>query len=160
MFVLAGPGTCSASESIVNGLRGIDVEVVLIGDTTCGKPYGFYPTGNCGTTYFTIQFRGVNAKGFGDFGDGFSPSNIAAVEDAIQGAEIPGCAVFDDFEHPLGDPDEARLQAALQYRIDGRCPAPSRVKPGTEAIAKSPRPGSDGLAVAQPMRPGLKVLEH
>ena len=31
-----------------------------IGSTTCGKPYGFYPEENCGTTYFTIQFRGVN----------------------------------------------------------------------------------------------------
>ncbi|MDZ7769432.1 MAG: hypothetical protein U5K38_10330 [Woeseiaceae bacterium] len=55
VFVLTGPGTCSASESIINGLRGVDVDVVQVGSTTCGKPYGFYPTGNCGTTYFTIQ---------------------------------------------------------------------------------------------------------
>ena len=48
------------------------MQVVQIGATTCGKPYGFYPTDNCGTTYFTIQFRGVNAAGFGDYPDGFS----------------------------------------------------------------------------------------
>ena len=118
VFVLAGPGTCSASEAVVNGLRGIDVGVVLIGDTTCGKPYGFYATGNCGTTYFTVQFRGVNAKGFGDYADGFSPANI----DGIEGIEVPGCVVADDFDHGFANPEEARLQAALHYRADGTCP--------------------------------------
>ena len=58
-------------------LRGIDIEVIQIGSTTCGKPYGFYGLDNCGTTYFTVQFRGVNAKGYGDYSDGFSPSNLA-----------------------------------------------------------------------------------
>src|SRR5262245_33337114 len=78
VFVLTGPDTCSASESVINGLRGVDVEVIQIGSTTCGKPYGFYPTDNCGTTYFSIQFRGVNAKQFGDYTDGFSPANTAS----------------------------------------------------------------------------------
>ena len=58
----------------MNGLRGVGVEVIQIGSTTCGKPYGFYPTDNCGTTYFTIQFKGVNDAGFGDYSDGFSPA--------------------------------------------------------------------------------------
>ena len=31
VFVLSGPNTCSASESIMNGLRGVDVEVIQIG---------------------------------------------------------------------------------------------------------------------------------
>ena len=53
-------------------------QVYLIGSTTCGKPYGFYPTDNCGTTYFTIQFRGENAANFGDYTDGFSPANTTA----------------------------------------------------------------------------------
>jgi carboxyl-terminal processing protease len=46
VFVLAGSGTCSASEAVINGLRGVGVEVILIGGTTCGKPYGFYPQDN------------------------------------------------------------------------------------------------------------------
>ena len=121
VFVLSGPGTCSASESVINGLRGIDVEVVLIGETTCGKPYGFYPFDNCGTTYFTVQFRGVNAKNFGDFSDGFSPANLGRVE----GVPVPGCAVADDFSKQLGDPQEARFAAAINYMADGSCPAPS-----------------------------------
>jgi hypothetical protein len=57
VFVLTGGGTCSASEAFMNGLRGVGVEVIQIGSTTCGKPYGFYAQENCGTTYFSIQFR-------------------------------------------------------------------------------------------------------
>jgi hypothetical protein len=120
--VLTGGGTCSASESIMNGLRGIGVEVIQIGSTTCGKPYGFYPLDNCGTTYFTIQFRGVNDAGFGDYADGFSPANAAG-----PGADIPGCSVADDFTRQLGDPAEGRLAVALNYRDTGNCPAPSGV---------------------------------
>lgn len=117
VFVLSGPSTCSASESIINGLRGIDVEVILIGGGTCGKPYGFYATDNCGTTYFTVQFQSVNAKGFGDYADGFTPSNSPTAS-----TELPGCAVADDFNHAFGDLDEARLKAALGYRDDETCP--------------------------------------
>ena len=75
VYVLTGGGTCSASEAVMNGLRGVGVEVIQIGSTTCGKPYGFYPMDNCGTTYFTIQFKGANEVGFGDYADGFSPMN-------------------------------------------------------------------------------------
>ena len=62
--------TASASESVINSLRGVDVKVDLIGNTTRGKPYGFVPQDNCSYTYFTIQFKGVNDKGFGDYADG------------------------------------------------------------------------------------------
>ncbi|RDX37504.1 peptidase [Kangiella sp. HD9-110m-PIT-SAG07] len=117
VFVLSTAGTCSASEAFINGLRGIDVEVVLIGDTTCGKPYGFFATDNCGTTYFTIQFRGENQKGFGQYADGFVPSSTDNGQDFVQ-----GCTVADDFDHLLGDPDEAMLAAALDYRNTGSCP--------------------------------------
>ena len=118
VFIISGSGTCSASESIINGLRGIDVEVILVGDTTCGKPYGFYAFDNCGTTYFSIQFRGKNNKGFGDYSDGFSPDNVSSEV----GIPIDGCLVPDDFDHKLGDPDEARLKAVLDYRQSKTCP--------------------------------------
>ena len=105
--VLTGPDTCSASESIINGLRGVNVQVNVIGTTTCGKPYGFIPQDNCGTTYFAIQFKGVNNLGDGDYADGIAPT----------------CTVGDDFGHALGDPAEARLAAALTFRDTGKCPA-------------------------------------
>ncbi|MFO7606166.1 MAG: S41 family peptidase [Desulfurivibrionaceae bacterium] len=121
VFILSQGGTCSASEAIINGLRGIDVEVVLIGSTTCGKPYGFYPTPNCGTTYFTIQLKGENNKGYGDYTDGFKPYNTVGTI----GEAVPGCSVADDFLHLLGDNDEGQLAAALNYRDTSLCPAPT-----------------------------------
>ena len=89
VYIITGPGTCSASESIINSLRGVNVEVYVIGSTTCGKPYGFYPTDNCGTTYFSIQFRGENAANFGDYADGFSPHNQPGPEGHL-GARLLG----------------------------------------------------------------------
>ena len=41
VYVLTGSMTCSASESIMNSLRGVGVQVIQIGSTTCGKPFGF-----------------------------------------------------------------------------------------------------------------------
>jgi C-terminal processing protease CtpA/Prc len=125
VFVLTSSSTCSASESIINSLRGVDVEVIQIGSTTCGKPYGFYPQDNCGTTYFSIEFKGVNDKGFGEYPDGFSPINTLSVG----GERIPGCSVADDFDHQLGDTAEARFAAALTYRQSASCPAPSGFGP-------------------------------
>lgn len=125
VYVLTTAGTCSASEAIINGLRGVGVQVIQIGSTTCGKPYGFYPQDNCGTTYFTIEFKGVNDVGFGDYSDGFSPQNAVG---AI-GVSIPGCSVADDFAHALGDPLEGQFAAALAYRVTGSCPAPIGLSP-------------------------------
>jgi hypothetical protein len=94
--------------------------VIQIGSTTCGKPYGFYPQDNCGTTYFSIEFQGDNAKDFGNYPDGFSPQNSTSLTSAV----LPGCSVSDDFAHALGDPAEGRLAAALGYRAGQDCPSP------------------------------------
>ncbi|QLG88635.1 peptidase S41 [Chitinibacter bivalviorum] len=99
VFILTSASTCSASESIINGLRGVDVDVQIIGNTTCGKPYGFYGKSNCGISYFPMEFQGFNNKGFGDFADGFTPT----------------CQANDDLSKPLGDITEGMLAAAL-YR--------------------------------------------
>ena len=105
VYVLTSAGTCSASESVINGLRGVDVEVILLGSGTCGKPYGFTARDNCGVSYFPVEFKGVNHKGFGDFADGFAPT----------------CAVADDLENPLGNEREGLLAAALVYRESASC---------------------------------------
>ena len=103
IYVLASSGTCSASESFINGLRGIDVQVELIGGTTCGKPYGFYPQDNCGITYGAMEMEGVNAKFEGRFSDGMTPQ----------------CTVLDDLSRPLGDASEGMLSVAIK-RMQGQ----------------------------------------
>lgn len=122
LFVLTSPLTCSASELIINSLSGIDIEVILIGSTTCGKYHGFVSTDNCGTTYSTIQLRVVNDKGIADYDDGFSPT----------------CSVADnDYDHQLGDLGESLLKTALAYQADDVCPSSSSAQVRVGA-AKSP----------------------
>jgi hypothetical protein len=134
VYIITSGDTCSASESIINSLRGINVEVIQIGSKTCGKPYGFYPQDNCGTTYFSIQFKGVNNKAFGEYSDGFVPSDIDNGMDNVK-----GCTLGDDFTHALGDSAERNLATALNYRATNTCalPAPpvdTRLQKTSEAI--------------------------
>lgn len=139
VFVLATDSTCSASEAIINGLRGVDVEVRIVGSTTCGKPYGFHGRDNCGLSYFPMEFKGTNAKGFGDYADGFAPD----------------CAVADDFSRALGSPDEGLLATALAYRRNGACAATAASDMTRRVTAR----GHGSAKVAHsPMR-GLSVKE-
>jgi hypothetical protein len=117
--ILTTSGTCSASEAVINGLRGIDVEVNLIGGETCGKPYSFVPADNCGTTYFAVQAQATNNKGFGDYADGFQPT----------------CRAADDLGHALGDTAERLLSTALSYRANGMCPAQPAMNRARSATA-------------------------
>jgi hypothetical protein len=148
VYIIVGPGTCSASESIINSLRGVSVKVYVIGSTTCGKPYGFYPTDNCGTTYFTIQFRGENAANFGDYTDGFSAAN----QPAPAGTSVPGCSVADDFSHAMGDSAEGRVAAALAFRASNNqaCPAASGFSPPLLSKSSVLSDEGRGLEVSKP----------
>jgi carboxyl-terminal processing protease len=148
VFVLTGPDTCSASEAIMNGLRGVNVQVIEVGSTTCGKPYGFYPQDNCGTTYFSIEFQGVNAQGQGGYSDGFSPQNQ---QSGTIGVTLPGCSVADDFSHPLGDSDEQVLQVALAYSTNPSCSVPPSGSSPLAAVKRATLPGHE-LRIRSPLR--------
>nr|WP_298718549.1 S41 family peptidase [uncultured Steroidobacter sp.] len=155
VYVITSNNTCSASESIINSLRGVGVQVYQIGSTTCGKPYGFYPQGNCGTTYFSIQFEGRNAQGFGNYPDGFSPGV------ADSGSVVKGCSVADDFTRALGDPLEARLSAALGFRASNNmvCPAPTGFSPGGGFSAKTTLGSTEGEMYKSPARTNRVLSE-
>jgi hypothetical protein len=101
---------------------------------------------NCGTSYFTVQFRGVNEKDFGDYTDGFSPANTQT----NVGTVIPGCSVTDDFTAQLGDPTEGRLAAALNF-IDGQpCQVPSGFAKSGLSKAAAPLSATDGIVLKSP----------
>ena len=119
VFVLASGGTASASEAFINGLRGIDVEVILIGANTRGKPYGFYGIDNCSTTYFTIQFKGSNAKGFGEYSDGFIPVD----SDDMSAANVRDVGFLQLVVQAYGREldKEVRAQLLLAYHKDWGC---------------------------------------
>lgn len=157
VFVLTSESTCSASEAFINGLRGADIEVIQIGGKTCGKPYGFYATDNCGTTYFTIQFQGVNDKGFGSYASGFEPEQASP----ITGVQVPGCLANDDFSQPLGNQNEAMLKTALEYRATGKCPAvsSSSMAQGASYQVDSVS-GSEELAIGNPYQSIDDILQQ
>jgi len=138
VFIITAPGTCSASESVINSLTPF-IPVIRIGGTTCGKPYGFIQANNCGDAFFAIQFQGVNSVGFGDYTNGFAPT----------------CAVADDFSHALGDPAEGRLSASLSYAASGVCP-PSSLSPNAIAAAVS----RDGVATVPSSEATLGRPDH
>ena len=132
VYVLAGPRTCSASEQVINGLRGVGVNVVAIGDTTCGKPVGFLPQGDsCGTTYSVVNFESVNARSEGRYFDGFAAT----------------CAVAEDFSRPLGSVNDTLLVAAAHHADNGACPAGTALREQPQSRLGAPRArygGADG----------------
>jgi hypothetical protein len=82
------------------------IEVQLVGGTTHGKPVGAASWSRCDLAITPITFRTLNANSEGDYFDGLTPD----------------CPAPDDLMHELGDPAEARLQAALTLFETGQCP--------------------------------------
>jgi carboxyl-terminal processing protease len=131
VYVLTGERTCSASEQVINGLRGVGVNVVAVGDITCGKPVGFLPQDDgWGTTYSVVNFEGVNAQNQGRYFDGLAPN----------------CSVAEDIAQPIGDVDDPLLVAAAHHADNGACPvARTRESPQSRAGATRKRyNGADG----------------
>ncbi|MGZ5270393.1 MAG: S41 family peptidase [Ramlibacter sp.] len=119
LYVLTSTYTCSASESIINSLRGIGVQVILVGDRTCGKPYGFHRKDNCGKAYFPIEFEMSNAVGFTDYTSGFP----------VQ------CRVQENPTTALGASNEPLLAAALTHIDTGSCPVVASTALQTQAAS-------------------------
>jgi hypothetical protein len=117
--VLTSGSTCSASESFINALRGIDVDVVLVGGATCGKPYGFSQENNCTLAFFGLEFEGRNDKG--------ATTPLTGI--------APTCTATDDLDHALGDPAERMLATALAYQLTGSCPPSTQMAASDRTIA-------------------------
>ena len=123
VLVLTGSRSCSATELLINGLAPY-AQVVTIGGTSCGKPYGFSPVASCENTFSVVNFRAVNGRGEADYDAGITPD----------------CAQVDDFERALGDPAETLTAAALGYLRGGSCPVAASARAG--ALPSSARAGA------------------
>ncbi len=77
IYVIGTANTASASELLINGLRGLDIKVNLIGTTTNGKNVGMEgwrkKINNYSFDFYPITFYCENAKGFRDYSNGFKP---------------------------------------------------------------------------------------
>ncbi|HNT40357.1 MAG TPA: S41 family peptidase [Rubrivivax sp.] len=121
VFVLVGRRTCSAAEQVINGLRGIGIDVIAIGETSCGKPVGSLPASACGRTYSVVNFESVNARFEGRYFDGFDAT----------------CAVAEDFTEEQASTFDPLVVAAAHFADQGVCP------PAT-GVAKATRRGAAG----------------
>ena len=127
--MLAGPRTCSASEQVINGLRGVGVNVIAIGDSTCGKPVGFLPQGNsCGTTYSVVNFESVNARNEGRYFDGFQAT----------------CLEAEDFRTAVGAINDPLLVAAAYHADNGFCRAGTALREQPQSRTSTTRKRYDG----------------
>jgi C-terminal processing protease CtpA/Prc len=105
VFFLTSNGTASASELVINNLKGLDMTVVLIGEHTYGKNVGsFTITDDAKRWNYGLQpitFKILNSKDQSDYGsvNGFLPDH--ELEDDVLPYKL------------LGDPNETYLNKAL-----------------------------------------------
>lgn len=113
IYVLATDMSASASEEVINALRGIDVDIVHIGTTTEGKNVGMDYFGTTSGAYYyemwPVTFISANAKGFYQYENGFTP-------------QYEYDEWYDEQWYELGDEREALLSIALDL-IDGKTPS-------------------------------------
>lgn len=109
IFVIGTKNTASASELVINGLRGLDLTVNLVGTTTNGKNVGMEAIsrqfGNHDFEFAPITFYSENAKGFKDYANGFTPD-----------------LEFDDSQYIPGDfgsEDDQLIKITLQWINNG-----------------------------------------
>jgi C-terminal processing protease CtpA/Prc len=122
LIVITSRASASASELVINGLRPF-MPVVLIGDTTYGKPVGQYLIEFCSKVLAPVSFSLRNANGDANYFDGFAPT----------------CAAGDGIDREIGDPQEASLAEALYYAAHDACSAPPEAAPARRAAAPADR---------------------
>ncbi len=99
VFFIVSGSTASASELLINNLKPY-ISVKIIGDTTYGKPVGFFPI-EIASKYaiYPISFRTINSAGNADYYNGFAPDNLTP----------------DGVNKDWGDITEPSLAATLKY---------------------------------------------
>lgn len=102
-FIITG-STASASELTINNLRPV-MDVQLVGQTSYGKPVGFFDININRYQMYIPEFSVKNSVGEGDYYQGFTPGT----------AGYPGVVAHDDVTKDFGDPTEGLLAQALHY---------------------------------------------
>ncbi len=102
VFMIVTGGTASASELLINNLRPY-MDVKLVGDTTYGKPVGFFPIPIYDYDIYPISFKTVNSVGTADYYSGFVPNHLTA----------------DGVDKNWGDVNEPSLASVLKYIATG-----------------------------------------
>ena len=96
------------------------MNVVTIGEDTCGKPVGQQPEQLCDKVTFAINFETVNAEGEGQYYDGLAPT----------------CEVEDQIIADWGSEQDPLTGAAYSYIETGSCPATASASAETKKSAQ------------------------
>ncbi|WP_457623372.1 S41 family peptidase [Persephonella sp.] len=104
VIILSTNSTCSASESVINGLKPY-IDTILIGAKTCGKPVGMDPIVFCDKVVSPITFETRNANNEGEYFEGIHPD----------------CVAVDNFDISLGNENEDMLKEALYFIENNSC---------------------------------------
>lgn len=118
-FIVSG-GTASAAELLINNLRPYyNGNLYLIGQTTYGKPCGFWatPIGYTDTQttpkegydLYAVSFESVNANNEGGYYAGMTPGT----------AKYPGIKAYDSYNLSWGDVNDACLAQAISHISSG-----------------------------------------
>lgn len=114
--------SCSATEALLFGLRSYR-PVVSIGETTCGKPYGFFG-----------QDVGVDKQLFAiSLTDG-SRDKVADYQNGI----APTCHATDDYATPLGTAGEPLAAAAITRLATGACAQSANSTGAVKSLREQP----------------------
>jgi hypothetical protein len=102
-FIITGQ-TASASELTINNLRP-EMNVQFVGETSYGKPVGFFDIDINKYIMYTPEFSVENSTGQGGYYGGFTPGTTT----------YPGVNDYDDLTKNWGDPTEHLLADVLSY---------------------------------------------
>ncbi len=111
LYVLTLENTCSASELVINTMSPVGIDVITIGQTTCGKPVGSRAIDFCDKTLVPISFDVVNDLGQGGYFDGIDAN----------------CAAIDNPNTLLANINEGMLSTALHHIENGQCPTANKL---------------------------------
>jgi carboxyl-terminal processing protease len=104
VVVLTTGASCSASELVINALKPF-VDVVTVGERTCGKPVGMNPVQICDKVIFAINFETTNALGVGGYFDGLPTQ----------------CFAQDKIVADWGSLNDPLLREGMYYIDNGQC---------------------------------------
>ncbi len=144
VYVLTTETTASASELVINGLRGVGVTVNTVGMPTNGKNVGMegvrFNYRNYDFYFYPITFYCQNAKGFKDYSNGFEPGYK-----------------FDDsryFPYDFGSDNDALAHYAMEWITTGSKPSSGRSMMSGNMI---PLPMSDEMRAPLSRRMGGSI---
>ncbi|MCL6524426.1 MAG: hypothetical protein K6T34_07160 [Thermoflavifilum sp.] len=135
IFFIVSHNTVSASELTINNLKPY-IDVQLVGDTTYGKPVGFFgwPIYDYDSTgkqqhladLYSVNFQTKNANGYGDYFTGMVPNKFE----------------YDYVGYNWGDPNDPNLQDIFNYLTTGSYRTRAAARLVNERAALRMIPGS------------------